>query len=101
MTEPAQPKISIGFYNLMGSLAHVFFGAWITLACVYMFGPKSLYWTLPLLVTYAAIKEFWWDENYETADERWNGFYDFGTYISGGILTLIMVWIRVKMGKSG
>lgn len=89
--------------NLVGSSAHIFFGAWITLVFVYLFGPRSLYWTLPILIVGASIKEFWWDLNWVARRNKprdqtgsWDGVIDVATYVVGGILTMLIVLIHVK-----
>jgi len=82
-------------WNETAANAHIFG------ACVFVLGFTVLFrrwwhpkWTLLvtfiLLVAYALPKELWYDVNYETKAEAGQAWVDIVTYLSGGILGLLL-----------
>jgi len=81
-------------FNLVSQNAHWLFGSWSTLSLVYLFGVKSLYYSIPIIIVCVGIKEFWYDQYYEDAITRGSNVLDFSMYCAGIVLTLIFVWIK-------
>lgn len=61
----------------VGQSAHVFFAAFLVLAF------HGNWYAVGAMVVFAAVKEFWYDENYETADVRGSNLRDFAYYMLG------------------
>lgn len=91
--------IPASFWNLVGELAHVGWGALIVLACAAIFGKWITWYVAILFMIYAAIKEFWYDQNYETPDERGSNLVDFLFYGVGVIIGIILVYFSLIPGS--
>ena len=88
--------ISPDMFNFVSQQAHWLSTAWITLIGLYFFGPGSFWYTIPVLVVYAAIKEFWYDQQYENAATRGSNLEDFSFYLLGIVITLICWWLHIR-----
>lgn len=73
------------FFNVVAQLSHVGWGALVITWTALLF-PREFYWIWVALESVAAIKEFWYDQNYETADERGSNLLDFSMYTLGALL---------------
>src|ERR1035437_33018 len=63
---PAPAGSVLSDLDTVSQSAHVFFGGWI----VYTFALwTSPWWGVVAVLSFAAIKESWWDQKYETLDE--------------------------------
>jgi hypothetical protein len=70
-------------FNTVSQFAHLGVSYSITLSVLTIGGLHSLYWFLPISVGAAAVKEFWYDEKYETAEVRGSSLEDFIVYLTG------------------
>lgn len=81
-------------YDEIGQTAHTLAGILVVLGPNALFGSRFMWaWVLALII-FAAVKEFWYDQNYETSDERGNNGKDFGFYILGLAIGLILWGIK-------
>ena len=79
----------------VGQTTHVLAGLLVILGPIALFGARFWYvWALAL-VLFASVKEFWYDENYETADERGSNLEDFGFYMVGLVVGILLYKIKV------
>lgn len=56
-----------------------------------LFNKRGALITFLLVVIWGAIKEFWYDERYETVEVRGSNLRDFLGYLLGGLTGLIIV----------
>jgi hypothetical protein len=56
-----------------------------------LFGVKWMYATVPLFILYASLKEFWYDQNYETEEQRGSNLEDWGFYMIG-LVSALLLW---------
>ena len=91
----ATVTVSASLYDSIGQIAHVEAGLLVVLGPNALFGPRFMWaWCLALVV-FASVKEFWYDTNYETSDERGNGWEDFGFYMVGMAIGIVLWEIKV------
>lgn len=82
--------VSATLYDQIGQVAHTLAGILVVLGPNALFGSRFMWaWVLALII-FAAVKEFWYDVNYESSDERGNGWEDFGFYIIGEVIGLVL-----------
>lgn len=65
------------------------------------FGFYSLWFTIPLMLAFAAWKEFWFDPRYETREVAGSDLLDFSFYMLGIALAvaLVMTKAHVRAGR--
>jgi hypothetical protein len=83
------------FDNLVAQIAHASAAYAITIT-FYVFG-ISIFYPIPIVIAFAAVKEFWWDIRYETEGESGGvvgGVEDFTFYVVGLAIAAAVVAIR-------
>lgn len=82
-------------FNTVAQIAHVAVAYAVVLSLLLVLGPGSLYWLIPVSVGAAAIKEFWYDEKYESASVRGSSLEDFLWYCVGiiGAIGFFFAWL--------
>lgn len=73
---------------------HILGAALIIVAFAYLLGSAYWYYYAGVTIAYAAVKEFWYDENYETVEVRGSNLTDFLYYIAGVALGLAIVCLK-------
>ena len=69
--------------NTVSQFAHVGVAYAVTLSVLMVVGIQAIYWFIPMGVGAAAVKEFWYDAKYETAEVRGSSLQDFLFYCAG------------------
>lgn len=87
--------VSKYLWDVTGGFAHLFGGALWVLGlvvlcrpCVHPYRVMAVTWIIGLV--YVLTKEFWYDENHETTDERGSAWFDSGMYIAGFVLGTLL-----------
>jgi hypothetical protein len=82
-------------FNQVAQAGHFAGGAAIVLAVTVISWNRNFsIFGLAAVILLAAIKEFWYDEHYETTEVRGSSLQDFGFYVIGGILaTAVCLWL--------
>jgi len=76
--------IGDGEFDTVAQSAHVFFGGWV----VFVFGLfTSPWWGVVAVLSFAAIKEGWYDQRYETSEVRGSNLRDWAFYLLGSVTT--------------
>ena len=75
--------ITVKQYNLLAQFNHIMFGALAVFAPATFFDRKTVLYMAGAFFIYAATKEFWYDEKYETPEIRGSSLEDFLFYILG------------------
>lgn len=86
------------FYSVSRN-AHVLFGLGITVVAYFFGGWKAMCIASASVLAFAAVKEAWWDEKYETKDECGSGTKDYVEYAVGVGLGLLLCCIRMAFQK--
>lgn len=81
--------------DVTGQFSHALTGTTIVFGTIVLFAPKWLAVTLPLFIVYASVKEFWYDNTYETAEQRGSNWEDWGFYMVGMVTALALWGCRV------
>ena len=84
-------------FNQVAQLGHFAGGAAIVLAIVVMTHEHtySVLWGFLLVLLLAGVKEFWYDEKYETTEVRGSSLEDFTFYMIGAsAATLLAILFR-------
>jgi hypothetical protein len=83
-------------FNLVSQMGHCAGGlasAWGS----YMFwGQKGALWSMLVLAILVGIKEWWWDNKYETAEVRGSNLLDWSMWMVGSAVANLAVWLRLK-----
>jgi hypothetical protein len=82
-------------FNSVAQAGHFAGGAAIVLAVVVAGG--HAWWGLAGVAALAALKEFWYDEQYESAEVRGSSLEDFLFYLSGAGAALILAWAKGRL----
>ena len=72
--------------------SHVAIGAAVVGLTSARFHGNSKYIAAIIVVLLAAVKEFWWDENYEDAATRGSNLEDWSYYVAGAAVALLILW---------
>lgn len=81
--------------DVTGQFSHALTGTTIVFGTIVLFAPKWLSITLPLFIVYASVKEFWYDNAYETEEQRGSNAEDFGFYCCGAVIALALWCCRL------
>jgi len=90
------------FANWVSQLAHAMGGALAVVVLVALFGRRSIPFSVVLFGLYAAVKEGWWDETYESKCDRGTGWLDFLWYmvgVLGGCIIELVGWLLKSWRK--
>jgi hypothetical protein len=83
-------------FNLVSQLGHFAGG----LACAwgsYMFwGWHGALWSLLVLAILVGIKEWWWDNKYESAEVRGSNLLDWSMWMAGSGLANLAIFLKMK-----
>lgn len=79
------PQIMIPepIFDAVAQLSHVGWGLAVVWGFALLWNPEQLWWAVPSATGLAALKEFWFDQNYENAAERGSNLKDFIFYCVG------------------
>jgi predicted MFS family arabinose efflux permease len=86
-----QPQISLSL-NEVAQASHVAIGAAIVGLTSARFHGPSKYIAAGIVVVLAAVKEFWFDQNFEDAVTRGSNFEDWSYYVAGSAAALLILW---------
>ena len=78
-------SISDNEFELVSQSAHGFSG-WAVMLTIGKLLPHFLWWGAGLYVAYAAVKEFYFDQHFETPEVRGSSLMDFCFQILGGAI---------------
>jgi hypothetical protein len=85
-------------FNQVAQLGHFAGGAAITLATVVLWRASyAPFAGFGIVVVLAAIKEFWFDEHYESAEVRGSNLEDFSFYLLGAGAAAIVALVRGRL----
>lgn len=88
--------IKISQFDWLAQKSHILSGALAVFAPLALSGEKAM-WIGALVITiWALVKEFWYDERYESKEERGSNFRDFFFYVSGAAIALSIWAIKTK-----
>lgn len=94
----AEPVVPASLFNQVAQLAHVAAGLAALFGSLILFKPDSMW---PVLITFAAItgmKEFWYDQHFETPIVRGSNLEDWTFYqvgsVTAALATLGVTWLR-------
>lgn len=79
--------------------AHVLMGLSFVLIAFMFGGWKWECGVATAIMVWAGVKEVWWDEAYETVDERGSGVADYVEYGAGVVLGLLLCGIKLHFFK--
>jgi hypothetical protein len=83
-------------WNIVSQISHVLGGMCVVSYTALLFGKHALWYSVPVFVGLAGIKEFIFDNLFETVDESggWVGdFIDFGFYMVGLAVGLGLIYL--------
>lgn len=84
-------------FESVAQRAHFLFGAIIPILATFMLSYKAAFFAVPPFLCWAAWKEFYYDNRYETDDERGSNWVDFRSYCFGVIIGATIVFIKLKV----
>lgn len=76
--------------------AHFFAAYALSLTSFYLFSIRVGLVFSALIAVYAGIKEFYYDNHYECAEERGSNMRDFLGYVCGLLLVFVFVFFKTK-----
>jgi hypothetical protein len=83
-------------FNLVSQMGHFAGG----LACAwgsYMFwGWHGALWSILVLAVLVGIKEWWWDNRYETAEVRGSNLLDWSMWMAGSVVANLAIFLKVR-----
>ena len=79
-------------FKFVAQTAHFFFGSTVGLLPLAINHAVWLTYLAPAFVVITAVKEFWYDEKYETPDIRQSSLLDFAMY-NLGLLGPVIYWL--------
>lgn len=84
-------------FNMVSQNAHWEAGlAWVW-GAILLVGPQAMWWAFGIGIVAAGVKEFWYDEKYETIEVRGSSLEDFTFYCVGLVGAVVLYWLRVKL----
>src|ERR1700751_4188248 len=69
-------SISPELFNEVAQLGQCSGGLSVIWRSIVLFGSRSVWWAFGTLAVVAGVKEFWWDQHYESAAVRGSNFED-------------------------
>lgn len=84
------------FYTL-ADRAHFLFAMTVVWGHLLFCGEHYVGYTIFGIIGGAAVKEYWWDENYETAEIRGSNTRDFLGYTAGALIAIGLYVLKVKL----
>lgn len=75
-------------FNSVSQNAHLLGGIVGIWAPFLIWGRLGALWAIPIVLVCAGIKEFWYDNKYETTEVRGSNFEDFFFYFVGVIIAI-------------
>lgn len=91
---PEIDHIPVKTFYFVAQMAHWLCGCLAVVWPVLIFGAWIKWYAAGFIVTYAAIKEFFYDENYESKIERGSNLEDFSFYTLGATLAVVSMWLK-------
>jgi hypothetical protein len=79
-------------YDKLAQKAHLLGGAIVIWGSILFFGRESIPFAWLAVLLLSGIKEFWWDETFETAEIRGSSLKDFAFYLLGAMLAISIYW---------
>ena len=92
--------ISDAEFDFVSQNAHALGGALAVLGPAALLGEWYAVGGAVLVMVFAAVKEFWYDEHYETAEVRGSSLRDFTFYGVGAVTALLLCGIRLAITGS-
>jgi hypothetical protein len=89
--------IDFATFNTVSQFAHWLAGCLFVMGFTYLFGSGAEWWCVGIFTAYAAIKEFWYDQNYETPEVRGSSLQDFLFYEAGVLLAIGLIYLKGKL----
>jgi hypothetical protein len=95
----AEPTVSASLFNQVSQLAHFAGGLAGLWGSVVLFHPRHLWIPMLVIAGVTGLKEFWYDQHYETPVVRGSNFEDWTFYQVGSLtallLTIGVTWFHV------
>jgi len=86
-----QVTISEGLWTLTGELSHILFGMTLIFGSIALFQTDQYIWLITFISLYIlAWKEFWYDQTFESAQERGSNYLDWIAYAGGFLLAIAL-----------
>lgn len=85
------------FFQFVASMAHLFCGMCLFLIVTMFWGLDPLIYVGPAFVGLTALKEFWYDANYEDLATRGSNLLDFSMYNLGALLGLCLYLLKINV----
>lgn len=86
-----QTQISLSL-DEVAQASHVAIGAAVVALTSARFHGPSKYIAAGIVVALAAVKEFWFDQNFEDAVTRGSNLEDWSYYVLGCVVALLILW---------
>jgi hypothetical protein len=83
-------------FNLISQLGHFAGGLAVVFGSYSFWGWHGALISILVLAGLVAIKEFWWDNKYESVEVRGSNFLDWSMWMVGAAVALVLVFIRRK-----
>ncbi len=80
-------------FDFVSQVSHVIGGALVVFATTSLFSDRYLLQIGVVFTLLVAIKEFWYDTNYETAVVRGSNWEDFSFYLMGYALAVLLYYL--------
>lgn len=88
---PRFRDIPIPTFNRVAQISHTLGGLVLVAYTALIFNIKALWISVPIFTLVTAWKEFYWDEHFESPEERGSNLVDFLFYCLGQILGLLVL----------
>jgi hypothetical protein len=92
------PGIDPALFNSVAQTGHTIAGALAVFAPLVLIGPMWRFVGAGVIVLWALVKEFWWDQHYETPEIRGSSLEDFTFYCVGAGIALLVYQLEVFIG---
>jgi hypothetical protein len=81
-------------FNSISQNAHMLCGSTVVFGSILLFHVKSLYYILPAYMIITGIKEFYYDQHFESKEVRGSNMEDWTFYQLGWVLAVMIYWIK-------
>lgn len=79
-------------FDWLAQKSHMLGGACAIWGTIVLFGARWIWLAAVLMTAFAAAKEFWYDNIWETAEERGSNLRDFTFYLVGQVAALALYY---------
>lgn len=95
--------VPVKVFNQVSQLAHVAGGLAAVWGSIVLFGQSSIWIAMVSTAAVTAVKEFWYDQHYETEVVRGSNLEDWTFYqvgsVSAMLLTFGVQWLRAYLNQ--